>query len=217
MSDVMFSQGHSIHFHRNITGILAIEWNQLLYIISTSSFTHNNDKIAWWWEHSGKFTVRSIYKLLNFRGVNDNKYAIIWSLSLLPKIRIFLWLLLNNRILTKNNLRKRGWDGDIKCQFCPLQETISHLFLHCQQAQKIWFWLGPSQQHFLDWHTCSDIFIFSKSLSHDQPIGFLVVFSAFCWTLWKHRNELCFQQVSTKSTRSIILLISLLLNIGQVK
>lgn len=114
ISDVLLTQGLSLHFNRSLTGILAVEWHQLLYIISTSSFTHSNDKIAWRWKHSGNFTVRSIYKILNFTGINDNKYAIIWTLPLPPKIRIFIWLLLNNRILTKNNLRKRGCNGDIQ-------------------------------------------------------------------------------------------------------
>ena len=93
------------------------------------------------------------------------------------------------------------------CQFCPLYETTNHLFLHCQQAQHIWFWLGQSQNFFLEWTTCSDIFLFSNTLSYTQQQGFLVVFSAYCWTLWKHRNELCFTTVTIKSVRNIILLI----------
>ena len=28
-----------------------------------------------------------------------------------------------------------------------------------------------------------------------------------CWTLWKHRNEICFQSYNIKSIRSLIILI----------
>ena len=195
---VILSQGHSIRFIRCLSSILVEEWQQILYLISTSSFMHHHDKIARRWETSGKLTCRSIYKILNFRGLNDNKYAIIWSLPIPPKIIIFVWLLLNNRILTKSNLSRRGWNGNMQCQFCPLYETTNHLFVHCQQAQHIWFWLGQSQNFFLVWTTCSDIFLFSNTLSYTQQQGFLVVFSAYCWTLWKHRNELCFNIVTIK-------------------
>ena len=89
LTSVILSQGTSIRFSRCLSGILVEEWQQILYLLSTSSFTHHYDKIAWRWETSGQFTCRSIYKLLNFRGVNDNKYVIIWSLPIPPKIRIF--------------------------------------------------------------------------------------------------------------------------------
>lgn len=111
----MLSQGSNIHFTRSLSGILAEEWQQVLFLISisTSSFTHHHDKIAWRWDSSGLFTCRSIYKLLNFRGVNDNKNTIIWTLSIPPKIRIFVWLLLNNMILTKKKIL--GGDGMVIC------------------------------------------------------------------------------------------------------
>ena len=94
-----------------------------------TSFTHNSDNIAWRWNTSGSFTVRSIYQILNFRGVNDNKFAVVWELPIPPKIRIFVWLLLNNRILTKKNLSKRGRPGNLTCHFCSEVEDTNHLFL----------------------------------------------------------------------------------------
>ena len=49
-------------------------------------------------------------------------------------------------------------------------------------------------------------------LPKSEQIAFVLIFSATCWTLWKHRNEICFQQLHPKSAKSIIyLIISLLL------
>ena len=118
-----------------------------------------------------------------------------------------MWLVMHNRILTKNNLYKKGWRGDLTCQFCHKRETITHLFLKCFVARQIWFWFGRSQQHFTDWHSISDIFEFAGTLSKNHQIAFLVIFSAICWTLWKHRNAIIFQDTSIKTIRSIILLI----------
>lgn len=36
---------------------------------------------------------------------------------------------------------------------------------------------------------------------------FLLVCSALCWTIWKYRNEFCFQLIAPKSLKQIVLLI----------
>lgn len=95
-------------------------------------------------------------------------FRYVWALPIPPKISIFLWLLLHNRILTKNNLSRRGWSGDMKCHFCPDMEDTNHLFLNYQQAKKIWFWLGRTQDCFDTWDSLTDIFDFSTQFSYDK-------------------------------------------------
>lgn len=90
IAEVMHSQGSVIHFRRFLVGILLSEWYEVLLLISTSSFKYHVHKISWWWVPSGQFTIRSIYKILNFRGINANKFIVVWELSIPPKIRIFL-------------------------------------------------------------------------------------------------------------------------------
>ncbi len=63
----------------------------------------------------------------------------IWKFKIPLKIKIFLWLVLKNRILTKDNLFKRGWRKcDKLCQFCDKEESIQHLFFECSVAKLIW-------------------------------------------------------------------------------
>lgn len=127
--------------------------------------------------------MKSIYKILNFREINANKFAIVWAIPIFPKIIIFMWLVFNNRILTKYNLRKRGWTGILTCHFCTDNEDTNNLFLKYPQAQKIWFWLGQSQEYLDTWSSCTDIFEFVCQLSYVQHLGFLVIFSAMCWMI----------------------------------
>jgi len=49
-----------------------------------------------------------------------------------------MWLISHNVILTKDNLLKRKWQGDPKCQFCPENETITHMFFECSMAKFVW-------------------------------------------------------------------------------
>jgi hypothetical protein len=39
-----------------------------------------------------------------------------------------VWLLENNLLLTKNNMAKKGWIGDLSCCFCNQPESIDQLF-----------------------------------------------------------------------------------------
>lgn len=111
------------------------------------------------------------------------------------------------RILTKNNLHKRGWQGNLNCQFCHKNKTVSHLFLRCTVAHQIWFWMGRCQNNFSPWKTYAHIFDFAGNLDKTNQIALLVVFSALSWTLWKNRNALIFQDSTIKTIGSLILLI----------
>lgn len=132
---------------------------------------------------------------------------VLWKLPIPYKIRTFMWLLTHNKLLTKKNLARRGWPGCTKCHFCTQEETHNHLFLKCRFTQQIWYWMGISQQFYLNWHSIKDIITFSFTLPNGQQQSFLIVFSALCWTLWKIRNEICFQQLAPKSFKTTILLI----------
>jgi hypothetical protein len=54
------------------------------------------------------------------------------------KIKISMWYLHSGVVLTKDNLLKLNWKGNAKCSFYIQNETIDHLFFHCQLAKFIW-------------------------------------------------------------------------------
>ena len=62
----------------------------------------------------------------------------IWKMKIPLKTKVFAWYLRRGVILTKDNLAKRNWHGSKKCVFCQHDETITHLFFHCDFARSIW-------------------------------------------------------------------------------
>jgi len=62
-------------------------------------------------------------------------HKILWKGKIPTKIKIFMWLLMNDAILTKDNLLKRKWQGDPTCYFCDEPESISHLFFSIAMLQ----------------------------------------------------------------------------------
>jgi len=76
---------------------------------------------------SGLFSVKSMYSasLANNITITSND---IWKLKLPLKIKIFPWFLHKGVTLTKDNVVKRNWHGNVNCCFCGNKETIQHFF-----------------------------------------------------------------------------------------
>jgi hypothetical protein len=49
-----------------------------------------------------------------------------------------MWLVDANAILTKDNLSRKNWQGDKRCFFCNIFESIEHLFFDCHMSRYIW-------------------------------------------------------------------------------
>jgi hypothetical protein len=70
----------------------------------------------------------------------------IWKTKCIPRIKFFAWVLLNDRLNTRNILRRRRkvLDEGYNCVMChnSEEETAAHLFFCCPTAVNRWFALG---------------------------------------------------------------------------
>jgi hypothetical protein len=55
----------------------------------------------------GKYSVQSLYAIVNNRGIKQIYNPVMWKLSGPPRVHILLWLLPSNKTLTRDNLAKR--------------------------------------------------------------------------------------------------------------
>eukprot|EP00253_Pinus_taeda_P028450 PITA_28450 len=99
------------------------------------------------WDPTGSnYIVKSGYQYI----CNDiyqiptwNHWRIIWNSEAIPKVKFFNWLLLKGKVLTAENLKKRGIIGPSRCpNCCSAEETIQHLFLDCSFAKQCWISLS---------------------------------------------------------------------------
>jgi hypothetical protein len=58
-------------------------------------------------------------------------------LKSMTKIKIFMWLVEQNSILTKDNMLKRNWQGDLCYYFCDNPENMNHLLFECPIAKVV--------------------------------------------------------------------------------
>jgi hypothetical protein len=105
-----------------------IQWYELVQIASSIQFSAESDALIWKFESSGVFTVKSMYVVVNFKGVLPVHVHYVWDIKVPPKIHFFLWLLVHRKNLTRDNLVKRQSVDDLTCLFCNELETCDHLF-----------------------------------------------------------------------------------------
>jgi hypothetical protein len=95
-----------------------------------------DDKVSWSLGRHG-FSVKSFYRDSKCSHV-PVPFKFLWKTMLPHKIKVFLWLVLKNKILTKDNLKKEIGRVFLDCVFCGLLESINHLFFQCSIARFVW-------------------------------------------------------------------------------
>lgn len=112
--------------------------------------------------------------------------------------------MINNAILTKDNMIRRRWQGDPACYFFHMNESVSHLLFHCNIAKAAWATfatcIGANDiPRSLDqcWVWCE------KWLPGGKKFHTLGI-ATICWAIWKARNKLCFEGKIVQNHISIV-------------
>jgi hypothetical protein len=169
--------------------------------------TSEEDRWVWLPDPDGNFSVNSSYKLLlemssNENGLDGNLVAVLdqlWGSPAPSKVIAFSWQLLYDRIPTRINLEFRRIfipDSPWECVGCVGKvETSLHLFLHCPCVMWIWGevlkWIGISC---VIPHSIASLFEFFKGSGRNAKTrsGFMMIWHATIWTIWKARNSAIF-------------------------
>lgn len=126
-----------------------------------------------------------------------------------------MWLTFHNKILTKEVLKKKQWQGDTHYHLClgsGAEETSVHLFLKCPYVSQIWFWMGNFQNYYIDWQLLKDIQLFVLTMPPCQRQSILMVISAIFWSIWKTWNSICFDNKHIPTIQQMVLLTCSFLN-----
>jgi hypothetical protein len=119
------------NFRRTVDSVTMEQWYEVLQIASSIQFSDEEDAIVWQYQSSGKFSVQTLYTIVNNRGVQQIFTPVMWKIPVPFRLHVFLWLLANNKALTRDNLAKRKSIEDKSCLFCSEDESIGHLFFCC--------------------------------------------------------------------------------------
>lgn len=160
------------------------------------------DELTWRFNSNGQYSTASIYKMLISGGLIKWEFKAIWKYSIPPTVKVFRYLLLKERLLTREVMIYRNFNcTDTVCSLCDtgVLESAIHLFFECPFAKAIWNslscflgdeFLGRGRTVLEIWRRSS------ANLKHKPAIRtrgecFL---SAGCWMIWRQRNNMIFEQ-----------------------
>ena len=183
------------------------DWLEVLQLASTIIFSFEEDALIWRFSSNGVYNSQSLYRIINFRGVIPVHVSAVWSLKIPPRVHFFLWLLAKNKVLTRDNLSLRRKVEDESCLFCNEKESVFHLFFDCVVAKQIWVYISECFGFNVGMNFES---IGNMWLSRKKFIVHNILTSAVLWGLWKLRNELCFQNMSWRDIRILLMKVAIL-------
>jgi hypothetical protein len=136
---------------------------------------------------------------------NDPDYKRVWRAKVLEKIRIFMWLVEQNAILTKDNMLRKNWHGDPSCYFCDSPETVDHLFFECPIAKVVG--VGVIAACFDQGCRTTSYAQYWAWIPIALPGGekvYMVGLAAICWVIWKGRNRVCFEKKQWRNPGELV-------------
>lgn len=165
-------------------------------------FPHSNESDSWFYIWgSFTFTSKQAYQqLLSFRGAAPI-FKWIWKSSCQPKHKVFFWLLIQDRLSTRNLLnRKHMFLPSYDCVLCTMgiEETMDHLFLECSFARECWGLIGLTVISSPD-----PLQRFESFRNQIANKFFMEIIIIMCWSIWSVRNDAIFRGIPICSLRGL--------------
>ncbi|XP_018448326.2 uncharacterized protein LOC108819794 [Raphanus sativus] len=168
------------------------------------SKTKVEDSFIWQPLPSGIYTTRSGYFSASmqtatlpfssdpgvFTWVRD-----VWSEACSPKMKLFLWSIIQRALPLGENLQQRGMIAGALCKRCNEVETAMHTFFHCPYAQEVWHLIPLNRVvHLATDGTFKEAVVAFKRAVCLPPTGITsTILPWVCWTIWNARNQLLFE------------------------
>jgi hypothetical protein len=136
------------------------------------------------------FSASRAYKVLVGHRQVHTAFLWIWRFRCQIKHNVFFWLLLRDRLSTRDILQRKDMHLEsYTCDMCILQrpETNAHIFLRCNFARACWESIGISVVT-----SRPVLHIINRIRRHLRVPFFMEIIILMAWSIWKTRNEWIF-------------------------
>lgn len=154
------------------------------------------DILSWNWEVNAHYSARSVYRILTGGGLVRGEFTAIWKYCIPPSVRIFLYLLLHDKLLTREVMVTRCFNiQDSSCPLCTSCdfETAHHLFFECTYSKRIWDNIASAVgcNVVVRGDSVGQVWRMSGARFR-RNLGTRTrwqnLFSSACWSIWRFRN-----------------------------
>ena len=161
------------------------------------------DSFRWRLTENGVYTTASAYRLFFIGSTIFPLCQEIWKAWAPAKLKMFAWLLHQNRLWCNDLLQRRGWPNSYFCQLCLRNlETAVHQFWSCPFAKTSWTSLS-SWQHCqglsitCEYTDSSSLDMMEAMVAATQPVhakGIKSLIMLVLWKVWQERNSRVFRK-----------------------
>ena len=142
------------------------------------------------------FSVKNMYKGYDVSPALDFPHRLVWNPVAPPKTGVFAWEAAWGKVLTLDQLKRRGMTFANRCFMCEEEEeTIDHLLIHCKIAKMLWdlfllivgiSWVFP--------HSVLHTLLAWQGAAVGKKLKKIWLAAPLClfWNIWRARNKLVF-------------------------
>jgi hypothetical protein len=157
------------------------------------------DKLWWLPYRKGVFEVKSFYRAFSPHGSGSFPWKSVWKSKAPPRVAFFVWTVVHSKILTLDNLGRRGLVVVNRCWLCEADvESVDHLLLHYAVVRDLWIaffarfglcWIIPHsvKELLASWWTAGRT---------RSAVVWKMVPHCILWRIWRERNNRCFEGLS---------------------
>ncbi|KAL9690538.1 hypothetical protein QQ045_010940 [Rhodiola kirilowii] len=153
----------------------------------------------WWREKGDGFEVKDTYNTILEHKEKVDWHKMVWNDFNAPRDSLHAWLVVQNKLMTRDRMNKWGAQGDDSCVLCDAAvESRDHLFFDCSFSQEVWkkvmkFLLvepvGTQWNHLIPW--------FKRQQQTRLKTKFIAAAIARIMNgVWKARNFKIFREVT---------------------
>jgi hypothetical protein len=106
---------------------------------------------------------------------------------------------INDKIQSAEQLKKRNRPDSSACKLCGLLETTSHIFFQCALASFCWCICRDALGWPFSPTDSEGVYNLCRDATNRQTKRLLYLFGAVAWSLWLIRNEFVFQNAVISS------------------
>ncbi|CAN1797783.1 Putative ribonuclease H protein At1g65750 [Linum perenne] len=173
-----------------LTSVLSLDQVSLVVGMTPPRAESGEDQWVWGGETNGHFSIRSAYKLIytQANSVAHDRWKLCWKWKGPNRIRHFLWLTIQEKLLTNSERVKRHMTSNADCEHCHHQaEIVIHVLRDCTFATEVWRLIREFDVTGADWQ--GDL---TDWMGHRLRSMNNLLFAIVCWLLWRARNERIF-------------------------
>ena len=182
------------------TPLSAQAFQQLLELqqdLENHQLTDSND--SWYTiEGSDAYSSMKIYNKLKEGPSAHEIFRKIWKSNAILKFKVFFWLLLKDRLNTRNLLHRKSFHiQSYSCVLCNLdiEETSLHLFWDCPFALNCWNSICHGKNRGI---SVTDECMLSMATLPKEIATDIVIMG--CWNIWMQRNGKIFKGIQPAET-----------------